>query len=185
MTHTRLAGFATIATLALSASALGAQVAQVPAQGVQPQVQLAFGYECGDRFLVRNDGAQPVDLEYGVAGGPEHSRLHLNGNASVELSSASDKSVELWVNGKLVATAIKGARPCAQAPTAPAVVVRPIGPGDYVANVDPAYVYASRVVYDPWAYGYYPYYAPFFSYGVPVYPRFGFGVVFRGRGRYR
>jgi hypothetical protein len=159
-----------------------------PVQGTQAQsgVQLAFGYECGDRFLVRNDGAEPVDLEYAVAGGNEHWKLHLKGKEAVELSSTSSKALELWVSGKLVASAQQDKRSCAAMQSVPGVVVRPIGEGDYVsAPAAPAVVYGygpRMLYYDPWSY-YYP--SAYFSVGFPFYGGFrGFGpIIIRGRGR--
>ena len=77
-----------------------------------PKIELAFGYECGDRFIVRNDGTQPVLLEYAAAGSRDRSELHLNGRQSAEIASAQDGNLELWVGGKLVASEPKGNRPC-------------------------------------------------------------------------
>jgi hypothetical protein len=199
MRHTRFARLAALAAMTAGGAATGTRLfAQAPVvtpvQGAQaqPAVQLAFGYECDDRFLVRNDGTEPVDLEYAVAGGSEHWKLHLKEKESVELSSAANKALELWVNGKLVASATKAKRACAANQAVPGVVVRPLGSGDYVsAAAAPAYgygyAYGPRVVYyDPWPY-YYP--ASYFSIGFPIYGGFGgfggFGrVVFRGRGRH-
>ena len=77
-----------------------------------PKIELAFGYECGDRFIVRNDGTQPVLVEYAAAGSRDRSELHLNGKQSAEIASAQDGNLELWVGGKLVASEPKGNRPC-------------------------------------------------------------------------
>ena len=107
-----------------ASAALGAQ--QTPA------VQLAFGYECGDRFLIKNDGNQPVSLEWKTVGSQDRSQLHLNAKESREIASAANEAVELWVNGKLVATEAKGNKACdsnaaANASSAgPTVVVRPL-----------------------------------------------------------
>src|SRR5476649_2723691 len=93
-THSRsfLAAFALLAT---ATAALGAQGA--------PSVQLAFGYTCGDRFLIKNDGSQPVAIEWKAVSSQDRSQLHLNANESREIASASNDAVELWVNGKVVA----------------------------------------------------------------------------------
>jgi hypothetical protein len=113
-----------LALTAMASAALGAQQA--------PAVQLAFGYECGDRFLIKNDGSQPVSLEWKTVGSQDRSQLRLNANESREIASASNDAVELWVNGKLVATEPKGNKACAStspanAPTGgPLVVVRPL-----------------------------------------------------------
>ena len=93
-----------LALMATASAALGAQQA--------PAVQLAFGYECGDRFLVKNDGNQPVAIEWKTVSGQDRSQLHLNAKESREIASASGDAVELLVNGKVVATEPKGNKPC-------------------------------------------------------------------------
>jgi len=166
------------------------------AQGTaaQAQVQLAFGYECDDRFLVRNDGAQAVTIEYSVAGSPERSQLQLAGKQQVEISSPSQGALELRVGGKVVSTAHKGNTICT--PAQQDVVVRPLDQRDQAsaaqpqpqqqAAQQPVYqqqpVYSPSVVvdpypvYDPYYYGYgYPYY----GYAYP-YPYFGLGIGFYG-----
>jgi hypothetical protein len=112
-------------TLMLAATAqLGAQQASA--------VQLAFGFECGDRFLVKNDGSQPVTLEWKTTGSQDRSQLHLGANESREIASASSDAVELWVSSKLVATEPKGTKACPAdagsngSPASPMVVVRPL-----------------------------------------------------------
>ena len=192
MMHSRRSQVAVLAVLAVLAAAsaalrgpLNAQATQDIAAAAQQLVQLAFGYECGDRFLVRNDGALPVDVEYGVAGDLERSKLHLTERQAVELSSGSDQAVELWVNGRIVATALKGKSACATNEVNSGVVVRPIDPRDYIANVEPAYGYPPQLAYVggwPW----YGYYAPYVSVGVPFFGAYGgFGrVVVRSRGRF-
>jgi len=166
------------------------------------QVQLAFGYECGDRFLVRNEGTTPVALEYAVAGSQDKSQLHLNAGQSAEVASAQSGNLELWVNGKVVASEPKGNRPCGAPPNAGGVSVRPIDPNAQAATAQPldsGYTQPPVVVYAPPAYDYYPYayypygyypyayygYGPFFYPSISIYSRGGFrrGPVFRGRGR--
>ncbi len=166
------------------------------AQGSSQTVQLAFGYECGDRFLVKNDGANPVVIEYAIAGSTDRSQLHLNGRQSAEIASAQDGNMELWVGGKVVASEPKGNRPCG-APRRGAsnngVSVRPIDPDAEMSAqpADSAYtqpavvVVADRPYYDDfYPYGYYPYqyygYSPFFYGGVGV--RFGGRGFVGGRG---
>lgn len=125
-----------LAALTLTAVAV---TAPVRAQGTP--VQLAFGYECGDRYLVRNDGSNDVDIEYGVAGDPQRWPVRLKGKESVEISSASNNALELRVNGKVVSTAHNLNRPCAAAPATqaePEVVVRPIDEGEYQTQAQPA-----------------------------------------------
>jgi hypothetical protein len=112
-----------LALMVSASAALGAQ--QVPA------VQLAFGYECGDRFLIKNDGNQAVSLEWKTVRSQDRSALRLSAKESREIASASNDAVELWVNGTLVATEPKGNKACgtasgANAPTGPTVVVRPL-----------------------------------------------------------
>lgn len=180
-------------------------------QAAQEQVQLAFGYECDDRFLVRNDGSQIVTIEYNVAGSAERSQLQLKGKQSVEISSPSQNPLELRVGGKLVSTAHRGNTTCA--PTQPAVVVRPLDQRDAAPSAQPANqpqpvyepqpVYQPQTVYQPQVvvdppypvyaapapYYYYPY--PYYSVslGFPFFGRFGgygYGrtvMVGRGRGR--
>ena len=41
--------------------ALAASAARAPL-GAQEKVQLAFGYECDDRFMIKNDGANTVTV---------------------------------------------------------------------------------------------------------------------------
>jgi hypothetical protein len=88
------------------------------------KIELAFGYECGDRFVVKNDGAQPVLVEYAPAGSRDKSQLHLGGKQSVEIAMAQDGNLDLFVGGKLVASAPKGNRPCAVG-GAPASTIEP------------------------------------------------------------
>jgi hypothetical protein len=197
----KLAGLGALALTATSAAFGNPLRAQAP-QGAREQVQLAFGYECDDRFLVRNDGAQAVDVEYTVQGAPARSKLHLNAKESAEMSSVSSNPVELWVNGKLVATERKGNRACATAPVQSSqdVVVRPIEPREGAVYSEGAPVYTAPPVvvvaprpyygYDP----YYPYYDPYyyggfrssFSVVLPFYSgysRVGYGGRFVTRGR--
>lgn len=124
MKNPSAARLAALAVLIAAATALGAQQA--------PAVQLAFGFECGDRFLVKNDGSAPVTLEWKATGSADRSQLHLGANESREIASASNDAVELYVNGKLVATEPKGTKACdatsgtGTAPATPMVVVRPL-----------------------------------------------------------
>jgi hypothetical protein len=124
-----------LAMMATATATLGAQQA--------PAVQLAFGYECGDRFLIKNDGNKPVSLEWKATGSQDRSPLHLNANESREIASASSDAVELWVNGKVVATEPKGNKPCGSTAGAntssggPTVVVRPLDAPETSAAGDP------------------------------------------------
>jgi hypothetical protein len=197
-------GFLSLGALALVA------VAHAPlhAQGTSQSVQLAFGYECGDRFMVRNDGNNPVVVEYGVSGSQDKSQLHLNGLQSAEIASAQSGNVELSVNGKVVASEPKGNRACGAA-RGNGVNVRPLDqtsqPGDSAYTAAPEVVYGSAPYYNydydyyyPYAYGPYGYYgySPFFYPSISVYGRgigsrgfggrgFVRGPTFRGRGGHR
>jgi hypothetical protein len=172
--------------------------APIRAQGTSQTVQLAFGYECGDRFLVRNDGTAPVVIEYAVAGSQDKSQLHLNGRQSAEIASAQDGNMELWVGGKVVASEPKGSRVC-NARNGNAVSGRPVEqseateaqPADTTYRSPAVVVYGRPYDYfDYYDYGYpYPYayygYSPFFYPSVSVYARGGFGRFggFGGFGR--
>ncbi len=127
--------FLALALMATASAALGAQQA--------PAVQLAFGYECGDRFLVKNDGNQPVAIEWKTVSGQDRSQLRLNAKESREIASASDDAVELWVNGKVAATEPKGNKPCGSnagvnsSSGSPSVIVRPLDAQTAGAADDP------------------------------------------------
>ncbi len=115
-------------TIALGVLALVVATSSVLRSQSTAPIQLAFGYECGDRFIVRNDGDQPVLVEYAAAGTQDRSQLHLNGKQSAEIASAQDGDLELWVGGRVVASQPKGNRPCAArgaAPMTDTTVVRP------------------------------------------------------------
>jgi hypothetical protein len=195
-------GFISLGALALVA----AVHAPLAAQG-SSQVQLAFGYECGDRFLVRNEGNTPVTLEYAVAGSQDKSTLHLNARQQAEIATAQNGNLELWVGGKVVASEPKGNRACG----APqnngnngGVSVRPLDPNAQTTaqQSDTEYSQPAVVVVAPRAYdyydwyypyGYYPYgyygYSPYYYPSVGIYSRGGFGGGIgggaggRGRGR--
>ncbi|MGH7654244.1 MAG: hypothetical protein ACREN6_06225 [Gemmatimonadaceae bacterium] len=180
-------GFISLGALALVA----ASHAPLHAQNAGQTVQLAFGYECGDRFMVRNDGNNPVLIEYAVAGSQDKSQLHLNGLQSAEIASAQSGNVELWVNGKVVASEPKGNQPCT---ASNGVNVAPLNqreqsaqPSDSTYSAAPVVVYAQPPCYydDCYAYPYgYPYgyygYSPFLYPSFGIYGRFGGGI--RGGG---
>jgi hypothetical protein len=190
MTNTR---FITLGALALLAAASASVRAQTT------QVQLAFGYTCGDRFVVRNEGSNPVVVEYAVAGSQDKSTLHLNARQSAEIASAQEGNVELWVGGKVVASEAKGHRACGAPRNARAnsndVTVRPINPDAEMtttAPADSAYTEPAVVVVAPrpyyydsyYGYPYYPYYSyGFYGYSPYYYPSVGVRVGFGGFGR--
>ncbi len=160
--------------------ALAASAARAPL-GAQEKVQLAFGYECDDRFMIKNDGANTVTLEYGLEGRSERTKLTIKGNEAVEIDSKGPLPVELYVDGRRVAKEKKGNRTCGTATTTtseqPTVVVRPLDSRDNatVTIVEPVYVQPRVVYVDPW---YDPYwYRP----GVSL--SFGFGRPYYGYGR--
>jgi hypothetical protein len=182
MTKTRLITLGAFALVAAVQSPLGAQ-------GSNTNVQLAFGYECGDRFLVRNEGTNPVALEYSVAGSQDKSQLHLNGQQSAEIASAQTGNVELYVGGKVVASEPKGNRACGSSMTnGSGVTVRPLDQSAAPAaqGVDSTYVAPPVVVYAQPDY-YYPYadYYPYSYYGYGYSPYFypSIGIYGGGFGR--
>lgn len=195
MTNTR---FITLGALTLLAAA------NAPLRAQSTQVQLAFGYTCGDRFVVRNEGANPVVVEYAVAGSQDKATLHLNARQSAEIASAQEGNMELWVGGKVVASEAKGHRACGAPRNARAststnndVSVRPINPDAEMttAPADSGYTEPAVVVVAPrpyyydsfYGYPYYPYgyygYSPYYYPSIGV--RFGGGYRggFGGRGR--
>ena len=110
MTHhsTRWTALLALALGSLTVSArASAQIAVVSRASIDDAVQITFGQLCEDRFVIRNDGAKPVDLEYAVEKGTEHTKLTLNARELVELESNAKEPLELWIGGKLVAKAEK------------------------------------------------------------------------------
>ena len=199
-----------ISSLAVTALSMLSMTSVAGAQN-KAQIQLAFGYECGDRFQVRNDGTQPVDIEYALQGLQQRTALHLNASEAVEIASASNGAMELWVNGRVVSSEKKGNKACAPSANNQDVVVRPLGDAGtttstsgadvvYVAQQPQRVVYVAAPVgysYDPWYYGYgfgydygyyggygYPYYRSGISVNFPIYRGGGYrgGSVIRGGG---
>ena len=82
-----------------------AQVTEVSRRPIADIAHLTFGSLCEDRFVIRNDGPNPVTVEYAVTKGTEHVPLTLEGREQVELESKSKEPLELWMAGKLVARA--------------------------------------------------------------------------------
>ncbi len=177
MLKSRFIPLGAVALLALAHGSLGAQ-------STKQTVELAFGYECGDRFLVRNDGTQPVVIEYAIAGSQDKSQLHLNARQSVEIATAQSGNMELYVSGKVVASEAKGNLACkGGAPNNDGVAVRSLDANNSDAAmaeaVEPGYNAAPVVVYARPDY-YYPYsYYPYsYGWGYPslsFYSRGGFG----------
>lgn len=164
-----------------------AQIADVTRSAVSDISRLTFGQLCEDRFIVRNDGARPVDAEVAVAKSGEHTKIALGPHEQVEFTSKSKGDVELWMDGKLVATAEKEKRSCKDIQGNASVAVAPL---DVVQNdKDKTPRYANYPFYDPWFYGLY---GPGFGYGygygalgwrAPYYTGFvGVPIVVGGRG---
>jgi hypothetical protein len=176
MTTSRFISLGALALAAFAAAPLAAQ---------SHSVELAFGYTCGDRFLVRNDGANPVVIEYAVAGSQDKSTLHLNARQSAEIASAQSGNMELWVGGKVVASEPKGNRPCGAARNGTysndGVNVRPLDPQmATAAPADTAYVAPEIVTYGPAYDSYYPYGVYPYPYYYGYSPYFYGGIGFRG-----
>ena len=168
--------FAAVATFAVAATPLAAQVTEVARSSVASVAQLTFGNFCEDRFVLRNDGTEPVSVEFAVAKATERTRLTLNGREQVEVTSQSKEALELWMDGKLIAKAEKERRSCRDVAGNASVVVAPLEVA--TTNRDDrarnnrmgAYPF-----YDPFYYGYAGFYngwgfRPFYSgfYGVPI-----------------
>lgn len=175
-----------LATLAQT-SVAQAQIADVTRSAVADISRLTFGQLCEDRFIVRNDGARAIDAELAVAKSGEHTKVPLGPHEQVEFSSKSKDNVELWVDGKLVATAEKEKRSCKDIQGNASVAVAPLEVAQTDKDKTPRY--ANYPFYDPWFYGLY---GPGFGYGygygalgwrAPYYTGFvGVPIVVGGRG---
>ena len=129
MTHhsTRWTALLALALGSLTVSArASAQIAVVSRASIDDAVQVTFGQLCEDRFVIRNDGAKPVDLEYAVEKGTEHTKLTLSARELVELESNAKEPLELWIGGKLVAKAEKEKRACKDVQGNALVLVAPL-----------------------------------------------------------
>lgn len=185
MKHPRVLATTALGLVAVSSllgTRLGAQITEVSRTPIADAAQITFGYLCDDRFVIRNDGTKPIDLEYGVEKGTVHTRLTLNAREAVELASESKAPVELWMDGKLIAKALKEKRSCKDVQGNSAVTVVPLDVPATARRSAYPYTYAygpPYPFYDPWAFGFYssrsfrPYYA-----GVTV----RFPIVVGGRG---
>ena len=107
-------------------SRASAQVSVLARTAIDDAVHVTFGQLCEDRFVIRNDGAKPVDLEYAVEKGTEHTKLTLNPRELVELESNAKEPLELWIGGKLVAKAEKEKRACKDVQGNALVLVAPL-----------------------------------------------------------
>ena len=97
MKRISMSAWRTFGVMALAVTSGAPLAAQQPAK-----VQLAFGYQCDDKFALRNEGAQSVTAEYVVAGTRERGTLTVKANETVELESVSNNDLQLFVDGKLV-----------------------------------------------------------------------------------
>lgn len=175
---------------ALCAAPLRAQITEVGRQPIADAAQVTFGYVCDDRFVIRNDGTKPIDLEYGLEKGTEHTRITLNARESVELNSPSKAPMELWMDSKLIAKAMKERRSCRDVQSNTNVTVtppvvqstqndRPTHVTNIYTGYGPPYPF-----WDPWAFGFYgsfgvrPYYRAGITVGVPI-------IIGGPRGRHR
>jgi hypothetical protein len=162
---------------------LGAQVTEVARRPIADIAHLTFGSLCEDRFVIRNDGPNPVEVEYAVSKGNEHTRLTLAGREQVELESKSREPLELWMDGKLVAKAEKEDRKCREVQGNASVAVAPLEVASNESRNDDRDRRANArfgvgfgygyPFYDPWyapfgayGWGYRPFYSGF--YGVPI-----------------
>jgi len=182
---------------ALAFATVAGAVLAAPLAAQQPaKTQLAFGYHCDNKFALRNEGTQTADVEFVVLGTADKGRVTVKPSETVQLESATAGDVELYVDGKLVATEHKGNRSCDALTSAPSgtVTVRHLDANDVVyvepQYVEPVYLSPREVVYvRPWDYGYY--YRPSFSLslGFPIfssgyYRGGGYGrVIIHDRGR--
>lgn len=170
-----------VTSTCLSAAGLHAQITEVSRTPIADAAQITFGYLCDDRFVIRNDGTKPIDLEYGLEKGTEHTKLTLNARESVELASTSKNAMELWMDGKLIAKAMKEKRSCKDVQGNAAVRVSPLDVANNTRSRD-RYAYGPPYpFYDPWYFGFYgmygfrPYYSLSFGYPIIVGRRVGGG----------
>lgn len=181
--HTKLPAVLALAAAGMTmAGSLGAQVTEVARRPIADITHLTFGSLCEDRFIIRNDGAAPVDVAYAVAKGTEHTPLTLAPHEVVELESRSKEALELWMNGKLIARAEKEGVKCSDVLNDPTVAVAPLdvrtkddrdsrrSNGNMRVGLGVGW---GSPFYDPfygpfggYGWGYRPYYSGF--YGVPI-----------------
>ena len=148
-------------------SRASAQVSVLSRTAIDDAVHVTFGQLCEDRFVIRNDGTKPVDLEYAVEKGTEHTKLTLNARELVELESKAKEPLELWIGGKLVAKAVKEKRACKDVQGNASVLVAPLEVAANVKDDRNANAYARG----------YPYFDPFMYGG-----GYGFGGLYGGFG---
>ncbi len=157
-------------TMALLAAGTMAVAARLPAQDItvtsrtQPDAaKVTFGYLCDDRFVIRNDGTDPVNLQYGLHDGTQLTGITVQPSESVELSSRTNASVELWKDGTRIATAPKEQRSCADV-NAASVNAENLNGGGGVTVAQPLVVTTATgptYVYSAYPYYWDPLYTPF------------------------
>ena len=136
---------------AVAGMPLQAQVVREGARSSPSDAQVTFGYLCDDRFVVRNDGPEPVRLEYGLDKSDERTALSLDGRESIELMLSTSDQLNLLSNGKVIASARREYRDCDEVEGRSRVVVRPLSVVVAPTVFIPRYpVY--RGYYDPWYY---------------------------------
>ena len=170
MTHhaTRWTALLALALGSLTVTArASAQIAVVSRAAIDDAVHVTFGQLCEDRFVIRNDGTKPVDLEYAVEKGTEHTKLTLNARELVELESKAKEPLELWIGGKLVAKAVKEKRACKDVQGNASVLVAPLEVASTAKDDRGAFANTRG----------FPYYDPF-MYGAG----YGFGGLYGGYG---
>lgn len=151
------------------APAVRAQIMEVARTPIAETAQLTFGYRCDDRFVIRNDGTNAVNVEYGLEKGNEHIKLALGARELVELDSKSGSAMELWMDSKLIARAIKEKRSCKDIPGSASVLVAPLEVQVSEREQRATFGVGFSPFYDPWMLGYYG------SYGA-----FGYRPFYRG-----
>src|SRR5262245_24660001 len=98
---------------AVAASPLAAQDVRVGARAsLDDSAHITFGYLCDDRFIVQNDGANALRLEYGLENAGSVTALGLGGRESVELLTDSRRPLQLSMGGRVIATANNERRSC-------------------------------------------------------------------------
>ena len=146
---------------ALLSSTARAQITEVARTPVANVSELTFGYRCDDRFVIRNDGAASVDLEYAIEKGTEHTRFTLGPRELLELDSKAKGALELWMDGKLIAKALKEKRACKDVAGTASVMVAPLEVTTNEPERRSANTFGAYPFFDPWMSGYYGYYSPF------------------------
>lgn len=183
MTHhaTRWTALLALALGSLTVSSrVYAQIAVVARTSIDDAVHVTFGQLCEDRFVIRNDGTKPVDLEYAVEKGTEHTTLTLNARELVELESKAKEPLELWIGGRMVAKAVKEKRACKDVQGNASVLVAPLEVASTAKDDRGAFANTRGFpYYDPFMFGGFGYggfglggfgYRPFYTgfVGVPI-----------------